>query len=261
MILLEDKDLEQFLNLLNQNPNRNLFFKGDYLSYGFGHPDCKFYGFFEGTEMIAILMHYKDALHLTGKALSTAQRDEVFDYYIKHELKQFHTGIEYLELVENFPITAKLDVSTLSVYQKPYKEIEHSGVEILKMEDIDQVIDIQQEAFSITVDREDFKDEHLQGSSITYVKKENGLVLSCATMTALSYEAGMIIGVATIPHRQHEGHAFSVVQCICNDAMKENRNSVLFYTSDIAQELYKKIGFIDQEPYIMVSTLQILEGE
>ena len=56
-----------------------------------------------------------------------------------------------------------------------------------------------------------------------------------------------------------QGFATACMLTLCNDMMKSERSTVLFYTNPAAGSMYHKLGFVDQEPYYLAKELNNLK--
>lgn len=251
-------DTQAFIEFTDQNPSLYLFFKGDYLAYGFDHPDCNFYGLFRDDKLEVCLMRYKDSLHLAGNYLEKDKFSFVYDLFEEKRCQTFNTSQAFFDVIESFPFTMKVEPCTLSVFDKPFTEESNDSVELLDMKGAREFSKMIQEIFKIETDTEDFIDDHLQGRTISYCLKEDDVIVSGASVTALSDKAGMIVGVGTRQGFENKGYASRVVSHLCNEMMKDNRSTVLFYTNPVAGRIYHRIGFEDTEPYYLLRRMDVL---
>ena len=76
---------------------------------------------------------------------------------------------------------------------------------------------------------------------------ENGRIISGAYLSSVSRTNAMIVGTATAPEYRNRGFATSVISEIADISFNENLMDflLLWYSSDKAGNLYRKIGFED----------------
>lgn len=258
MILLSDEHEKVFLDLISTNPHLYLFFMGDYLAYGFNHPDCNFYGEFKDDKLSSCLMRYKDSIHLSGESISSQGLEFMYDLFEKKNCQMIHCSENYIDSLLSSPISFKVDISLLSVYNRPFEEHEDEMVSVLNMADVDEFINVVDLGFKIHTNRDDFIDDHLQGRMVSYCLKKDGKIVSVASVTARTPSAAMIIGVATLLNYENSGYASRVIKYLCNDLMKDGTATVLFYTNEVAGKVYHRCGFVDQTNYYLLKRVEVL---
>lgn len=74
---------------------------------------------------------------------------------------------------------------------------------------------------------------------------DNKKVVSMAKSTAENKNNAMIVGVGTHPDYRNKGLASKCVIKLCQELLKENITPCLFYHSKEAENLYKKLGFVN----------------
>lgn len=252
MIKLTEQHKDDFLNLMNENPTLNLFFIGDYYAFGFEDPDCQYYGIYRDSKLEVCILIFRDSMHLTGNYLTNDEREAFYQSFREHNCKIFNTSKNFDDVIDNFPYEIRRDDCLLSVYETAYKpELSSPSASLLEEKDYDEFIDIREQIFTQKTNREDFAKQHKDKVTLSYLMKEDAVITSIASVTALTDDAAMIIGVGTLEAYRQKGYAKKCVQTLCNDMMKENRKTVLFYTNPVAGKMYHQLGFIDQEPYYM----------
>lgn len=107
------------------------------------------------------------------------------------------------------------------------------------------------EEFSFQKDFEAFSKEVKTNTGFMYFIKKNNKIVSSATISALNSINGVLIGVATDKEYRNKGYAFSTVNQICKDMIKNNKNIILFYNNENAGRIYKKIGFVNEDLFSM----------
>ncbi len=256
LIKLNDSHREDFLKCVMKNPTLNLFFIGDYDAYGFDDDGCQYYGIYRKGEMEVCILHFRDSIHLSGNYLNAEEKKNFYDFFKEKKATIFNTSQNFEDIINDFPFESNRDDCLLSVYQDSYEpKLSDSTVELLHAHDYDEFFAVRSDIFSTMDGLEDFKKQHQEKTSISYCVKENGKIVSIATVTAITNDAAMIVGVGTLEAFRQKGYAKKCVQTLINDMMKDNRKTVLFYTNPVAGAMYHKLGFVDQEPYYMLKTV------
>lgn len=259
MIRLNGNNKEDFIGFVAKNPTLNLFYMGDYLEYGFENPICEYFGIYRNGDLEVCVMAFSDSIHVSGNYVDDNESQQIYDLYQTKKAKKFNTSKNFMNLIENFPFTVKLDMCELSVYQGEPRDLSYPGVKMMKIEDSDEFMKVRSMVFSEVTNKENFIAEHERGATKSYVRKVDGKIVSIATVTAFTPDAGMIVGVGTLEEYRQQGYARQCMEMLCNDLIKEGKKAVLFYTDPKAGALYHSIGFVDQEPYYILSALKVVE--
>lgn len=247
---------EELLVMLNKEPSLRLFFISDLLTYGFEHDFCEFYGIIRNGVIKVCIMVFRDSIHLTGDYLDEEDQQYFYQLVKDKNIEVIHTSENFIEVLMGFSESLKLEISQLSVYREAYDPLLNDGdVEKLKEPDYKEALTLTNSIFNVDESYDVFYENHQQGHSITYCIKKNGLIVSLATVTALTMQSGMVVAVGTEERYRRRGYARRCVQTLCNDMVNQGREMVLFYSNPAAGKMYHDIGFVDQQPYYMAQRL------
>lgn len=250
MIKLNDEHKDIFIKFVDQNPTLNLFYMGDYLQYGFNDPLCEYYGVIREGVLEVCVMFYFDSIHLSGNFINDQERDFVFDLMEKKEAKIFNTSENFRYLLNELPFESEINYCHLSVYQ-PKDDGVVNGVEVLKVEEVQDYVNVIESVFTSKVDINKMVDNITHKRSLYFVSKQDDKIVSVASATAFTPNAAMIIGVGTLPEYQNRGHARRVVKALCDELYAKGMKGVLFYSNAVAGKMYHDLGFVDQEEYYL----------
>lgn len=246
------QDETKFLALMNQNPSFNLFFVGDYYAYGFDDPVCQYYGAYEGEVLTACVMRYRDSIHLSGHKISDQDLVFIQELMKKHDIRTFNTSETFSYVIEALGLKQDKIPTMLSVFDpKEITDVKQT-VGVLPLEYLDEYIELMALVFNTPIDKATYITLSKEEKSITYAKIVDGKLVSCASATAFTPDAAMIVGVMTHPDYRSKGYARETMLSLCQDMGDKGRKSVLFYNNPVAGKMYHALGFVDQEPYYMV---------
>ncbi len=256
---LQEKDKNDFIRFVDFNPTLNLFYKGDYLAYGFDSPECEFFSIDREEQLEVCIMIYRDSMHVSGNYITDEESKVIYSLFGDRNLKIFNTSQNFFNLVENFPYTVKVEFCQLAVYQDEIKKDHVLNIEeIISDEDLLELVQIRRDVFNDDTPVEIILEDHRNRESMSYGIRVSGKIVSIATATAHTDEACMVVGVATQEAYRNKGYAKSCMSYLCNEMKKKGKKTVLFYSDPIAGKVYHSIGFTDQEPYIMMKRLNTI---
>jgi predicted GNAT family acetyltransferase len=166
---------------------------------------------------------------------------EDFNKLIGHEaiIESFVQYFNFSKKVEGSYIS-KLDCNTKVVIYK-----EDINIEIMKLQDIDRIIELYKEVFNGFATKKSMIRKLEEGTGRgCYIKQDD--IIVCAAQT--SYEndnSAIIIGVATHPQYRRKGYASKCLSKLCRELVKEGKDLYLQYDNIEAGKIYNKLGFVD----------------
>lgn len=252
MFKLNDSHQKQFQAFIYQKPISNLFFIGDYLSYGFNHRDCDFYAVIEEQKITTCMMRYHDRVHLSGEALEHDAEVFFHQFILKNNIRGINFGIDFEPLIKRFPFEVSVDKTALSVYE-PKDLVQVEDVLALKLDEVSAFARVQDRVFEMETNEAVLIENLIRQRLQCFVYKKADEIVSIASATAFTPDAAMIIGVGTLPEHRGQGFATKCVQALSNDLYANGRQAVLFYSNPVAGKMYHKLGFVDKEVYYLLT--------
>lgn len=252
---LDIKDTEKLMRYLNNNPYGNLFIIGDLLLYGFDNDVCCFYGEEQSDEFVAVIMKYRDILHIYTDFQTPEIGEAICDLIKTEKITSINCGEQTYPLLES--VFAKLEIEvdecTLAVYEPNNYEIDTAMVTALRSNEVSKLREKQ----TIIFGEKPFDDvvvaaEIESGERLVYVVKVNDDIVAISTALVFTPDAAMIIGVGTIEEYRNNGYASACVKKLVTDLYKNGRKGVLFYLNPVAAKIYQAIGFQELEKYYMI---------
>jgi|GEM_PF-575955 len=123
------------------------------------------------------------------------------------------------------------------------KEILYN-LEPLKVEDLDEIIDLYQRCFHSFTPRPVMEEKLLTGRGHGVVVRENGRIIGCAQSEFESPHQALIVGVATEPEARGRGIASACVAGLTKSLVTPERFFALQYDNPSAGRIYKRLGFV-----------------
>jgi uncharacterized protein len=248
---LTDKDHEQVLAFLSEEPSINLFIIGDIEAFGYTSESQEIWaefddqstikavllrfhqsfipyakGEFDTSGFVSIMKNYSQPILLSGKSDIVA-KFEAFD-----DLQLGKKQVTYFAECRTDECLSPDEV----VYKKA------------SLEDEDQILQLRQtiEEFHVRSDARDVLVQSMEANtSRTYFTEENGILTSCVSTAAENSISAMIVGVCTRKEYRRNGLATSIMQNLFQDVLEEGKTLCLFYDNPEAGRIYKRLGFKD----------------
>lgn len=117
-------------------------------------------------------------------------------------------------------------------------------LEPLKVEDLDEIIDLYQRCFHSFTPRSIMEEKLLTGRGHGVVIRENGRIIGCAQSEFESPHQALIVGVATEPEARGRGIASACVAGLIKSLVIPERSFALQYDNPSAGRIYKRLGFV-----------------
>ncbi len=254
-MLCTDKDKKELFEFLNKRQAENTFFIGDIENFSLEEDFMDVWKFETDGEISTVLLRYYKFYLLSAE--NDKYLKEVAEIVNLDKNAFMLSGLEGLidkmaDLVE-FKEIRRSFLANLS--GDTFNELETDLVPIsATVDDREALFDFQKSIEEFTVSekiRESFGKELSTGTGRMYFIKEDGKIVSSATITAENTVNGMIIGVATDKAYRQKGYAKACVSTICKSMVDNGKSVVLFYDNPSAGKLYKSLGFVDVERWSM----------
>jgi predicted GNAT family acetyltransferase len=127
---------------------------------------------------------------------------------------------------------------------------------LISMDTIEEFTAEIHEPFELRCTR--FQNNLAQENSIVHIVKANDQVLAAASSTAHARLGAMIVGVFTLAEHRHQGHARNVVGSLIQTLLAQGRTPVLFFDNPHAGALYRDLGFLELDQWVMGSPVKRL---
>lgn len=135
------------------------------------------------------------------------------------------------------------------LYNAPRASAKDAQAILTSMDTIDEFKADIHEPFEIRCTR--FQNNLSNNHTIVHIVKANGHVIAAASSTAHARSSAMIVGVFTLADHRHRGHARNVVGSLTQSLLAQKRTPVLFYDNPLAGALYRDLGFLDLDQWVM----------
>lgn len=248
---LTEKDHEQVLSFLSEEPSINLFIIGDLEAFGYEAEFQELWAEFdEREEMKAVMLRFYQSFIPYAKG----------DFNVRGFASIINTYSKpiYLsgksDIVEQFEQFDELQLGKKQVTYfaecRTDQALGESDLEVYKatLEDVDHIISIRKsiEEFQIRSDARDMLIRSMESNtSRSYFTQTDGVMTSCVSTTAENSLSAMIVGVCTRKEYRRKGLATGIMQKLFKDVLNEGKILCLFYDNPDAGRIYKKLGFKD----------------
>lgn len=118
------------------------------------------------------------------------------------------------------------------------------NLEPLKVEDLDEIIDLYQQCFHSFTPRPIMEEKLLTSRGHGVIVRENGRIIGCAQSEFESPHQALIVGVATEPEARGRGIASTCVAGLIKSLATPGRAFALQYDNPSAGRIYKRLGFV-----------------
>lgn len=258
---LTEKDRNQVLDYVMQQPEFNLFFIGDIENFGFDNPDVEVFANDEGGSYDCLLLRYLDNYIIYSHHLDY-DAGKITKFLSEKQINCISGKGDVVEkLLPYFPgrrgqNTYLARLNEVKVQQNPP---ENAKVCRLRPQNAADIVSLYLE---IAEFRDTYSDVqkgvkevrfNLENGGRSYGAYLDGKLMSVASTSAENSVSAMVVGVATLPGARNAGLASSLVAKLCSDFLSEGKQFLcLFYDNPAAGSIYRKIGFTELGNYMML---------
>jgi len=258
---LTKQDEVILMELLDEEPEYNLYIIGDVKNFGYDGEFTSVYGEFRAGKLRSVLS--QNYLHLVYYA-DTEDFNEEWLEIIAHFDFYFLSGkAELIEPLKKFfpdMWADKLDFSKSTSFIEE-KGLSYENVKVMKTkaeaEKIYDLLSTIEELDTVGMKtKEEFVDyllRHSGDNGTTAYYMEDGKVVASASAVFESSKSAMIVGVGTDKNYRGRGYGKKVMHYLMNLYVNEKKKTLcLYYDDPRAGALYEKLGFIDIGDWIML---------
>ena len=243
-------DNNQLLNFLSQDAAFNTFLIGDYYNFSLNSEEVEFFAWKESNVIKAVIMRFRSFLLLSNPFDCPLKVTEEFLLSTFKSINRFNATTEVLS---QFSFIKKIKAMNLvSVSKSTLTTKRDCFSQLLSVKDAEQIVKLEREITEFT-QREDSVEEQTKelerdlekGDTVVFGIKEEGRVVSVATLSAINPVSGMIVGVCTTKESRKKGYAYDVLSNLLNYAFEtlHLKTVSLFWDNEIAGIMYAKVGF------------------
>jgi uncharacterized protein len=247
--LLTDADQTAVTNLLNQEPQLNLYMLGNLEKLGFAHELSQFWGdFAEDGALRAVLNRYMSGWAIYGRPEADwSALGGVLDTHPvqAHRLQDNPGGVPsflpYLQCYQDRQVAVEelmdLGEATFRPMGAP------AGVTIRRatMADLEPLVAFYADADDM-VRTAPAVARPIQDTRLWFAE-EKGEILAAALTNAETRQLAMIGGVFTKPAARGRGLSQAVCSALCQDLFAAGLQPVLYWGKPAAGAVYRKLGF------------------
>ncbi len=251
---LTDRDNEQVMEFLKQDPEFNIFIIGDIEQFGYNSDFQTLWGEFSNDELKAVLLKYKGNCVYYSPIKRSIEPFKVILDSIEFNIMNGKKDI--VDVFEGYFEDWKIkDMYFASMTSFTKEEVDVSEVKLIKtyedfidefnlLEGIDEFSAGQGETIEEYSEHQQKITE--QGARTSYYFKKDNKMVSVATVVAENSVNGMVVGVATDKSYRKQGLASVVMNKLCDDYLNVKKKSIcLFFDNPKAGKIYHRLGFVD----------------
>ncbi len=262
---LSGSDRRALEDLLAQEPQYTLFFRGNLSTYGLEDPDLEYWGVYNlDGSLESILMRYRYNWSPYGSESAYGLESfgpEKADYRAYAVIADNHpAGLSFItgkpaivrnlaSQLANHRVIKEHPSFFCSVHELSAPQKETGRVRRATEADIPAMAELY---------REDEPQRDVQALARRiregrfYLVEEGRLMVSAAGTTAETSDTAMIGGVFTPPALRRRGYASTCVYRLCKDLLAEGKTPCLFYFNPVAGSIYRRLGFKDIGPWLLL---------
>lgn len=256
---LEEQDRYQVLEYLNQEPSLNIFIIGDIEHFGFDNEFQTTFGEFneEGGYESVLLFYRKNLVYYAHK--NRFNKDYLpimsafeFDYANTSArlAKLLHAHLPTFTYKEMFFAEARNFQASEPKGTTKIKQLKTRN----EMTKLYHLLEATEEFEVASQPIEEFIDGKMKGlsSGVTLFVEEDGAIISTAATTAETTTSAMVVGVATSFHHRNKGLASKLMTSLMEQYFNKNKYLCLFYDNPAAGNIYKRLGFVNIDKWVMM---------
>ena len=257
---LIESDRSSVLEYLYRSPSLNIFIIGDIETFGFAKDFQTIYGQFNTeNKYLSVLLFYRENVVFYSH---TDQFDtQWLTTLANHEFLYLSGRKTLMDLI--YPHLSGFDYKELyfAEAKKLTNEFKNIKISIKKLDTKEDALLLYPLLESITefgVSKQGI-DHFVEGKmnskemGVTYFIEEGGIAISTVATTAETTKNAMIIAVATHISARNRALASYLMSHLMKEYFNKNKYLCLFYDNPQAGNIYKRLGFIDTEKWVMIN--------
>ncbi len=241
---MTEKDHDQVLTFLSEEPSINLFIIGDLEVFGYNSDFQELWAEFDeqGEIKSVLLRFYQSFIPYTKGEINVAGYAAIMSTYQhpiylsgKSEIASKFEPFKELQLGRKQE-TFFAECSSLTYLLETNLDIKKAD-----LEDIDQIISLRRsiDEFHIRDDAREMLLTSMQSKTArSYYTEEDGIMTACVSTTAENSISAMVVGVCTREEYRKKGLATAIMQKLFKDVLEEGKVLCLFYDNPDAGRIY-----------------------
>lgn len=250
---LNKRDHKKLMELIQEEPEYNLYSLGDIENYGYDKDFIEYFGEFDEAGVIhAVLVRYfgifniyaKDSLDINGFVNLIKGYDDLYmlsgkaniaskfeDTDLGFNQSEFHHFAVLKELNNEFAVDKKIIVKKT------------------RIEDVERIAELKGQISEFSSENKNFKkilrNEFKAGTAQGYYVEVAGKMVSYVQTSAENSKSAMVVSVMTAENYRKKGLASGCLKVLCEDLVSQGKTLCLFYKNPEAGAIYRRLGFED----------------
>ena len=264
MRILQEKDREEILRYVGEEPEMNLFFIGDIETFGVESETVNIYVHEERDRWDFLILRFHQYFLLYSR-YEDYNAGEAVEFFKGQRPDCISGKTSLLEKIAPAFPQWKIQSTYMSRCNRVADSFETpAGLVIRRLElrDVPEAMGLLSEIqeFSKTYKKSELpeqtrrmEEEMAQGCKAAVGGFLNGRMIATASTSAENSESAMVVGVATAKEHRGKGYASAVVAALCRDCFERGTKYLcLFYDNPVAGRIYNRIGFQELGEYGML---------
>jgi uncharacterized protein len=248
---LIEKNHEQVMAYLSEEPSINLFIIGDIEAFGYDSEFQELWAEFDDRQQIkGILLRFfqsfvfyaKDEFDIKGFTFIMKKSNGPVALSGKTDI------IKKFENIEGLFLGHKKVMYFAECRSSEFLDFTSRGVKPASIDDVDRIIALRKtiNEFQVMGNAAEMLRKSMEtNTGRTYYTEDNGMMTACVSTTAENSLSAMVVGVCTKMEFRRQGLATTIMQVLFREVLNEGKILCLFYDNPEAGRIYKRLGFID----------------
>lgn len=258
---LTESDRQDVLKFLSKEPEINMYIIGDIKNVGFDQEDQAIYAEFRDNTYYAVMA--RNLSHIVYYARDNDFNPAWLDVFNQFDYLFISGKASLIEAIN--PLVHDMRPDRLMFMKSTTftkdDSVDYTGIEVLQTEeDAHDVYALLNQIDELDSVRQKTKDEFIQylmdnsdGNGTTVFVKEDGQVVANASAVHETEQTAMIVGVATHVDYRGQGLGRKVLHYLVDFYVNyKGKTLCLYYDDERAGALYKQLGFIEIDDWIML---------
>lgn len=248
---LTEKDNNNLMNLIMEEPEYNLYIIGDVENFGYSQDFLELYGEFDEYGVIsAVLVRYFNIFNLYAK--DRFDMDGFINIMKSYQKPRMLVG--KTQIVSRFEGSSlgfnKSELHHFAVLREIKSAFQIDKKIIVKranIDDVERIADLRNVISEFSSGSNNFKEILLNdfkaGTAHGYYVEVDGNIVSYAQTSAENSKSAMVVSVMTDKKYRKKGLASACIKVLCDDLIKQGKTLCLFYRNPEAGSIYSRLGF------------------
>ena len=257
---LTKQDESSVLGYLYKEPSINIFLIGDIENFGFDVDFQDVYAEFINENYQSVVLRYKEnVLYYSHEESFNEEWLSIFKQYDYQFISGRKTLIDLI--YRYFPSYQEKPMYFCEVNQfdKEFVLDDSGIIEVTNVEEAKKTFQLLTDIEEFDSMKEQSEEDFIKGKmesikhSKCYYIEEDGICVSSVSTVADTTRSAMVVAVATNPMYRKKGYASRLMIKLLHEYLVNRKKSLcLFYDNPKAGAIYHRLGFVDNDMWVML---------